>query len=50
MVRKEELPEEEELTDEELDELPISTVVDGEVKTYANAEEMLEATAATVQL
>ena len=45
LPEKEELPEEEELTDEELDELPISTVVDGEVKTYANAEEMLEATA-----
>ncbi len=35
---------EEDLTDEELDSLPISTVIDGEVVTFPNAEAMLEAT------
>ena len=35
-LRQEE-PDEPELTDEELDELPISTVIDGEVQTFPNA-------------
>ena len=35
--------EEEQLTDEELDSLPVSTVENGEVVTYPNAEAMLDA-------
>ena len=41
-LRQEE-PDEPELTDEELDELPISTVIDGEVQTFPNAAALDEA-------
>ena len=41
-LRQEE-PDDPELTDEELDELPISTVIDGEVQTFPNAAALDEA-------
>ena len=34
------MDQEEELSDEELDSLPISIVIDGCVKTFANTDEM----------